>query len=165
MFTVDSGYYLGVYGALGAGATAVQFTMDLTFYLRCTYAAQIIHSRLLYNILRSPMSFFDTNPTGRIINRFSSDIDAIDQMIPFQMADFIWCLMEAIAIIIIISYTTPQFLIVVVPLFTIYFLIQRYYIPSSRQLKRLYSISKSPIFSHFNETVSGAATIRAYGNF
>ena len=163
VLTVDAEYYLEVYGALGGGALIIQLTMDLCFLLRATLAAQKIHRQLLYNILRSPMSFFDTNPTGRITNRFSSDLDAVDQVIPFQMADFMWCLLEAIAIIIIISYTTPEFLIVAVPLLITYYLIQRYYIVSSRQLKRLYSISKSPIFSHFNETVNGASTIRAFG--
>lgn len=108
------------------------------------------------------MSFFDTNPTGRIVNRFSADMDKIDQTIPFLISDFLFCMCEVIAIICIISYSTPSFLYVIVPLFIGYFFIQRYYIKSSRQLKRLESISKSPIFAHFSESVNGASTIRAY---
>ena len=71
--------------------------------------------------------------------------------------------METIAIVAVIGSTTPYFLIVVLPLSGFYLLVQRIYIPASRQLKRLYSISKSPIFSHFGETVSGVSSIRAYG--
>ena len=71
--------------------------------------------------------------------------------------------MESIAIVAVIGSTTPYFLIVVFPLTCLYLLIQRLFIPSSRQLKRLYSISKSPVFSHFGETVSGVSSIRAYG--
>ena len=59
--------------------------MDLTFLLSCAKASQLIHEKLLFRIMRSPMSFFDTNPIGRIINRFSSDIDVVDGQIPFQV--------------------------------------------------------------------------------
>jgi ATP-binding cassette subfamily C (CFTR/MRP) protein 1 len=108
------------------------------------------------------MKFFDTNPIGRIVNRFTSDLDTMDQMIPFALMDFIWCLMECITIVLLISVTTPPFIGIMVPLIGIYFFIQKIYITSSRQIKRLYSISKSPIFSHFTETTNGASTIRAY---
>ncbi len=82
--------------------------------------------------------------------------------IPFILSDFLWCLCEVVAIVCIISYSTPSFLYVIIPLFCFYLMIQRYYVKSSRQLKRLESISKSPIFSHFTESVNGATTIRAY---
>jgi ABC-type multidrug transport system fused ATPase/permease subunit len=122
----------------------------------------MIHHTLLNSIMKSPMSFFDTNPTGRIINRFSTDVDTMDGMIPFQMGDLLWCFMDVVTTLTMICYATPTFLIVILPIIIVFVIVQRFYIVTSRQLKRLYSISKSPIFSHFSETVSGAPTIRAY---
>ena len=83
---------------------------------------------------------------------------------PFSLQiDGLWCLTEVIATIVMISYATPEFLIVIVPILIVFVGIQRFYIVASRQLKRLYSVSKSPLFSHFSETVSGAPIVRAFG--
>ena len=110
------------------------------------------------------MKFFDTVPTGRIMNRFTSDLDTIDGMIPQEILSFTRCLIESIVVILLICVTTPYFIAIVIPLMGVYYFIQKVYISSSRQLKRLYSISKSPIFSHFTETTNGAQTIRAFGH-
>jgi ABC-type multidrug transport system fused ATPase/permease subunit len=158
----DVYYYLTVYAILGMIEVVIKLANDLMYFFRCARASKVVHKNLLNNVLRSPMKFFDTNPTGRIVNRFTSDMDTMDQMIPFELLDFIWCLMENITTVLLISVTTPPFIGIIVPLLGIYFFIQRIYITSSRQLKRLYSISKSPIFSHFSETINGASTIRAY---
>ena len=83
-------------------------------------------------------------------------------LIPSQIANFIWSLCEVITTFIVIASATPMFLCAVVPIIVIFVIIQRLYIVTSRQLKRLYSVSKSPIFSHFSETVSGAHIIRAF---
>ena len=160
--TSKLGFYLGIYAGLGGVECLMEFFRDFLLFSFCARASRVLHERLLGSVMRSPMSFFDTNPTGRIVNRFSADIDKIDLTIPFLIADFFFCVCEVVAIIAIISYSTPRFLYVIVPLFIIYFFIQRYYIKSSRQLKRLESISKSPIFSHFTESVTGAITIRAF---
>ena len=82
-------YRLGIYSALSISEATVMLVRDVLFYTRCAIAAKQIHASLLYGIMRSPMKFFDTNPLGRIINRFSSDIDLMDMQIPFQISDFI----------------------------------------------------------------------------
>jgi ABC-type multidrug transport system fused ATPase/permease subunit len=81
---------LGIYAALGAGGAVFQIAMDLTFLLSCAKASKLIHEKLLFRIMRSPMAFFDTNPMGRILNRFSSDIDVVDGQIPFQVNIFLF---------------------------------------------------------------------------
>jgi len=109
-----------------------------------------------------PMSFFDTTPAGRILNRFSKDQYAVDQSLPRTISMFVVILFAAVSILLVIGVVTPFFLTAVIPLTYIYVLVQQYYIRSSRELKRLDSVSKSPIFSHFDETLNGVATIRAF---
>ena len=152
----------GIYSVISLGEAIVQFGRDMLFFLRCAIVSKLIHKVLLNGVICSPMSFFDTNPIGRIINRFSADIDTLDTQIPWLLSDFFWCFSEVITTIIMISYATPQFLYVMPPIIIFFVAIQRFYIVTSRQLKRLYSVSKSPLFSHFSEMVSGASVIRAF---
>jgi ATP-binding cassette subfamily C (CFTR/MRP) protein 3 len=108
------------------------------------------------------MSFFDTTPMGRVLNRFSKDIYVVDETIPRSFRSFISTFLSVVSTIIVIVVATPYFLAVIVPLLIVYFIIQRIYVNASRQLKRLESVSRSPIYSHFQETLSGVTTIRAY---
>ena len=85
--------------------------------------------------MRSPISFFDTNPTGRILNRFSVDTDEVDGEIPFQLSDFAWSTVEMLGIFFVICYSTPAFSSIILPLAVIYYLLQKYFIASSRQMK------------------------------
>lgn len=126
-------------------------------------ASSGFHKDLLYHVLRSPMSFFDTTPSGRIVNRFAKDIDVVDLVIPQTLESWLFCFLEVISTFIIITMQTPLFALVLVPIGLIYGLIQRIYISTSRQLKRLESVTKSPIYSHFGETLHGVNTIRAFG--
>ena len=155
--------YLLLYSGLGVLQTSLFFLKELTLFLACAAASRTIHKDLLEKVMHKAMGFFDSNPTGRILNRFSSDIDTVDSTIPFQMDDLMNCLLEVSAILVIIVYTTPYFLLILLPLALFYLLLQQLYIASSRQIKRLDMISKSPIFSHFSETVTGAASVRAFG--
>ncbi|XP_049833464.1 multidrug resistance-associated protein 1-like [Schistocerca gregaria] len=161
--TTKRDLYLGIYGALGFGQAIVSYFTILLPLLGFCHAAKAMHATLLNGIMRAPLMFFDTTPIGRIISRFSKDIDIMDTMIPYQMADCLSCVSQVLSIIIVISCSTPIFMILLLPIGLIYYFMQRFYVATSRQLKRLESISRSPIYSHFGETVTGASTIRAYG--
>jgi ATP-binding cassette subfamily C (CFTR/MRP) protein 1 len=87
-------------------------------------AAGILHGKMLSNILRSPMSFFDTTPIGRILNRFSRDIETIDNVLPNLIRSFLNTFFSVMSTIVVISYSTPIFLSVVVPLGILYYFIQ-----------------------------------------
>lgn len=132
------------------------------FALGSLKAARNLHHRLLHNILRLSVSFFDTTPLGRIINRFSRDTDVIDALLPNMMRTWFSMAFALLGTIIIISYSTPIFLSVIIPLMVVYYFIQRFYIATSRQLRRIESITRSPIYSHFGESVNGQSIIRAY---
>ncbi|CAJ0605474.1 unnamed protein product [Cylicocyclus nassatus] len=126
-------------------------------------ASYNLHSPLLHNLLRSPMSFFDTTPLGRILNRCAKDIEVVDMLLPINFRYLGMCVLQVIATLTVIVISTPIFVIVIIPLGVFYFLFLRFYVPTSRQLKRLESIHRSPIYSHFSETIQGAASVRAFG--
>ncbi|GAB6030102.1 Multidrug resistance-associated protein 1 [Chamberlinius hualienensis] len=154
---------LGVYAALGLSNCILTLFSGITLIVGTTKAARRLHSRMLDNILRGPMSFFDTTPLGRIVNRFSKDIDVVDLTIPQTIQTWLMSLYQVLTTILVITIGTPIFLAAAVPLFVLYYFIQRFYVATSRQLKRLESISRSPIYSHFSESVTGSAVIRAFG--
>ncbi|XP_032672071.1 multidrug resistance-associated protein 1 isoform X3 [Odontomachus brunneus] len=155
--------YLGVYGALGIGQAMTSFFCDLAPQLGCWLAARQMHIVMLRAVMRAPLTFFDTTPIGRIISRFAKDVDVLDTSLPPQISDTIYCLFEVVATLVVISYSTPIFIAVILPIGALYYFIQRFYVATSRQLKRLESVSRSPIYSHFSESVTGAPIIRAYG--
>ncbi|XP_054723431.1 multidrug resistance-associated protein 1-like [Uloborus diversus] len=154
---------LGVYGGLGGAETLFTLITAVSLNLACLKAATMLHDGMLCHIMHAPMSFFDTTPLGRILNRFSKDIDTADMTIRFNMRMLLIQSFRALSTVIIISMETPFFIVICLPLAVLYYFLQKFYIPTSRQLKRLESTTRSPIYSHFSETVTGASCIRAYG--
>ena len=108
------------------------------------------------------MEFFESTPSGRIINRFSKDVDAAERTIPESFKSLGRCVFHVLFTVLVIVYSTPWFAVTLVPMFIVYVFVQRYFVASMRQLKRLESASKSPIFSHFSESLTGVSTIRAF---
>ncbi|KAI8342382.1 multi drug resistance-associated protein MRP [Chlamydoabsidia padenii] len=156
-------FYLGIYAAIGWSSTIFSVIQTLTLWVTCAIrSAKVLHSEMLDSVIRSPMSFFDTTPLGRILNRFSKDQHTIDEILPRTFGAYFRVLFSVIATIGIIAFSTPFFMVMVIPLGFIYLYVQRYYLATSRELKRLDSVGKSPVYSHFQETISGVSTIRAY---
>ncbi|XP_030818044.1 canalicular multispecific organic anion transporter 2 [Camarhynchus parvulus] len=153
---------IGVYAALGLLQGLIVLICSFTLAMGGIKAARTLHAALLENKFHTPQSFYDTTPTGRIINRFSKDIYIIDEVIPPTILMFLGTFFTSLSTMIVIIASTPLFAVVIVPLAILYFFVQRFYVATSRQLKRLESVSRSPIYSHFSETVSGASVIRAY---
>eukprot|EP00038_Savillea_parva_P030625 m.79033 g.79033 ORF g.79033 m.79033 type:complete len:1540 (+) comp9265_c0_seq4:864-5483(+) len=154
--------FIGVYGGLGLVNAMMVFLAAVNLAFGAIRASNKLHTKILARVLRAPMSWFDTTPMGRIVNRFSQDVYTIDEMIPRTLGSFTSCAMQVLSTIVVVSLASPIFLAAVVPLGITFYLIQRYYVRTSRQLKRLESVSRSPIYSHFSETLSGVSSIKAY---
>uniref|UniRef100_A0A4W3K651 ATP-binding cassette, sub-family C (CFTR/MRP), member 3 n=1 Tax=Callorhinchus milii TaxID=7868 RepID=A0A4W3K651_CALMI len=172
---------VGVYAALGLTQGVLVMISSFTLTLGGIVAARLLHSRLLHNQLHTPQAFFDTTPTGRIINRFSKDVNVIDEVIPSTFLMFLATFFTSISTMIVIvwvglwmqtfwytlsvfiicSILTPIFLLITLPILLVFW--WRFYVATSRQLKRLESVSRSPVYSHFSETISGSSVVRAYG--
>ncbi|QQP32471.1 ATP-binding cassette sub-family C member 1 [Caligus rogercresseyi] len=155
-------YYLSIYGVYSLAQGVIVVIGFIFMYLACMEAAQSLHNQMLESILKSPMSFFDTTPQGRILNRLGKDLDVLDSVMPMVLRGWISCFLGVLSSLIVVVFTTPVFIIPASVIIICYFFIQRVYVATSRQLKRLESSSRSPIYSFFSETVAGATTIRAY---
>ncbi|XP_054185068.1 multidrug resistance-associated protein 1 isoform X40 [Homo sapiens] len=153
---------LSVYGALGISQGIAVFGYSMAVSIGGILASRCLHVDLLHSILRSPMSFFERTPSGNLVNRFSKELDTVDSMIPEVIKMFMGSLFNVIGACIVILLATPIAAIIIPPLGLIYFFVQRFYVASSRQLKRLESVSRSPVYSHFNETLLGVSVIRAF---
>ncbi|KAH8413308.1 hypothetical protein KR009_009966 [Drosophila setifemur] len=155
--------YLGVYGAFGFGQGVLAYFAVVIVYLGGFRAATVIHNELFKVIIRGSLCrFFDITPIGRLLNSFSGDMEIVDEELPATLDSFMTFIWMVLATIVVISLSTPIFLAVIVPIAFLYYFAQRFYVATSRQLMRLESVSRSPIYSHFGETVTGASTIRAY---
>ncbi|CAG5133932.1 unnamed protein product [Candidula unifasciata] len=143
-------FYLGIYGSL-AGVNSI-FTLARSFLFAYggICAATVVHKRLLSAVLKAPLSFFETTPLGRIVNRFSSDLYAVDDSLPFTLNILLAQAYGMLGTLVITCYGLPWFAICLIPMGAVYFKIQHYYRRTSRELKRLSSISLSPIYAHFS---------------
>ena len=157
------GKYIGIYFAFGIGSAGLVVVQTLILWIFCSIeASRKLHEKMAYAIFRSPMSFFETTPSGRILNRFSSDIYRVDEVLARTFNMLFVNSARAFYTLILVVIATPVFVALVVPLGALYLYIQRYYLRTSRELKRLDSISRSPIYAHFQESLGGITTIRAY---
>uniref|UniRef100_A0A673W799 Canalicular multispecific organic anion transporter 2-like n=1 Tax=Salmo trutta TaxID=8032 RepID=A0A673W799_SALTR len=154
---------VGVYAALGITQGILVMVSSFTLAMGNIGAARKLHYALLDNKFHTPQSFFDTTPIGRVINRFSKDIYVIDEALPSTVLMFLGTFFSSLSTMIVIVASTPIFAVVIAPLTFIYVFVQRFYVATSRQLKRLESVTRSPIYSHFSETITGSSVIRAYG--
>ncbi|XP_039213001.1 canalicular multispecific organic anion transporter 1 isoform X2 [Crotalus tigris] len=155
---------VGIYGVLGVSNSFFLLISIVLASFGTIRASRILHKQLLSNILRVPMSFFDSTPTGRIVNRFAKDIFTVDETIPISLRSWMNCFFMILSTLVIICLATPYFAIIILPLGIVYYFILQFYVATSRQLRRLDSVTRSPIYSHFGETVSGLSVIRAFGH-
>ena len=161
---INASYYLIIYAILGAFYIVISFVREGYIFWGSLTASKKLHQKLLHAVTRARLQFFDTTPLGQLMNRFSKDIEAIDQEVSPVAVGVLGCLASLISIVVLICVITPGFLIAGFFISLVYWAIGAVYIRSSRDLKRLESIQRSPIYQQFGETLSGAVTIRAYGD-
>ncbi|XP_058497006.1 ATP-binding cassette sub-family C member 10 isoform X1 [Solea solea] len=157
----DVKFYLIVYGSIGMANTVFTGFRAILFAYGAICAARTIHNRLLDRVLKATVTFFDTTPLGRILNRFSSDLYSVDDSLPFILNIFLANIFGLLGMLVVISYGMPWVLVPLLPLALLYYRTQQFYRHTSRELKRLCSLTLSPVYSHFSETLTGLGTIRA----
>ncbi|KAM4537961.1 ATP-binding cassette subfamily C member 4-like [Fundulus diaphanus] len=160
---LDLSFYLGIYGGLTATTILFGFMRNMILFTVLVKSAQSLHNSMFNAILRAPVRFFDINPIGRVLNRFSKDIGQVDSMLPWTFTDFIQVFLQIIGVIAVAASVIPWILLLVAPLLGLFIYLRRYFLKTSRDVKRLESTTRSPVFSHLSSSLQGLWTIRAFG--
>jgi len=153
---------LATYAALLAGAVAAQISRAVIFRATSLKVSRMMHDAALWCVLRSPMSWLDITPTGRVINRFSQDLQKVDMEAQNTLTGFVLNLMQLMASVGTVLFYAPYVLIAMLPLLAVYNRLQHSFRNAARELQRLVSRSKSPIYQGVDEAILGVASIRAY---
>ncbi|CCG83568.1 putative ABC multidrug transporter [Taphrina deformans PYCC 5710] len=157
-------YYYGIFAAMSCVTMFVYVCSVWLFILKMVpKSAQVLHTYLLHAVIDAPLSFFTSTDTGTTINRFSQDLTVIDSELPFAFINLVFNLVETIIGAVLMCISAKVFSAVVPPVLLALWVLQKYYLRTSKQLRILDLEAKSPLYSNFIETLSGLTTLRAFG--
>ncbi|XP_020536049.1 ABC transporter C family member 2 isoform X2 [Jatropha curcas] len=156
------GYYILIYALLSLGQVTVTLANSYWLISSSLRAAKRLHDAMLDSILRAPMLFFHTNPTGRIINRFAKDLGEIDRNVASFSNMFLNQVWQLLSTFVLIGIVSTISLWAIMPLLILFYVAYLYYQNTSREVKRLDSITRSPVYAQFGEALNGLSSIRAY---
>lgn len=162
-FGMSIGQYIGIYAGLGAVQALLMFLFSVLLSILGTNSSKVMLREAMFRVLRAPMSFFDTTPLGRITNRFSRDVDVMDNNLTDAIRMYFFTLCNVTAVFALIIAYFHYFAIALVPLYFLFIGAASYYRASAREVKRFESVLRSTVFAKFGEGLSGVASIRAYG--
>ncbi|RWS29225.1 ATP-binding cassette sub-family C member 9-like protein, partial [Leptotrombidium deliense] len=154
--------YLIGYVLLSIATIIISLITNLVHQLSSIRAVRKLHKNMLDCVVRAPTTFFDSTPIGRILNRFSSDMTVVDKKLSTTLPLLLRFLFLCFAAVIVDVIVTPVFIFIAIPIVTVYYLLQRFFRFTSRELQRLDNLTRSPIVAHFNQTLLGLSTIRAF---
>nr|XP_057156088.1 ATP-binding cassette sub-family C member 12 isoform X15 [Pan paniscus] len=155
--------YQWVYTASMVFMLVFGVTKGFVFTKTTLMASSSLHDMVFDKILKSPMSFFDTTPTGRLMNRFSKDMDELDVRLPFHAENFLQQFFMVVFILVILAAVFPAVLLVMASLAVGFFILLRIFHRGVQELKKVENVSRSPWFSHITSSMQGLGIIHAYG--
>ncbi|PNJ89192.1 ATP-binding cassette sub-family C member 10 isoform X8 [Pongo abelii] len=159
----DIRFYLTVYATIAGVNSLCTLLRAVLFAAGTLQAAATLHRHLLHRVLMAPVTFFNATPTGRILNRFSSDVACADDSLPFILNILLANVAGLLGLLAVLGSGLPWLLLLLPPLSIIYYHVQRHYRASSRELRRLGSLTLSPLYSHLADTLAGLSVLRATG--
>ncbi|KAK8931125.1 ABC transporter C family member 2 [Platanthera zijinensis] len=157
-----AGFYNLIYALLSFSQVLVTLTNSFWLIISSLYAAKKLHDAMLKSMLRAPMVFFHTNPLGRIINRFAKDLGDIDRNVAIFVNMFLGQVSQLLSTFVLIGLVSTTSLWAIMPLLILFYAAYLYYQSTAREVKRLDSITRSPVYAQFGEALNGLSTIRAY---
>nr|XP_045012154.1 ATP-binding cassette sub-family C member 10 isoform X2 [Jaculus jaculus] len=159
----DIRFYLVVYATIAGANSLCTLVRAALFAAGTLQAAASLHRRLLGRVLLAPVTFFDSTPTGRILNRFSSDVACVDDSLPFLLNILLANSVGLLGLLAVLGSGLPWLLLLLPALSLIYYHVQHHYRASSRELRRLGSLTLSPLYTHLADTLMGLPVLRAAG--
>ncbi|KAM5342534.1 hypothetical protein ACJ41O_013500 [Fusarium nematophilum] len=162
-YDLSTGVYIAIYAALGLVQALLMFAFSVVLSVLGTNSSKVMLRIAVTRVLRAPMSFFDTTPLGRITNRFSRDVDVMDNNLTDAIRMFFLTMGMITSVFILIIAFYYYFVAALVPLYALFVLAAVYYRASAREVKRFESVLRSHVFAKFGEGLTGVASIRAYG--
>ena len=156
-------FYLATYLTLSLVVGVAGILKFLSVLIASIKASKKLFEDFAWTIFHAPTYWFDTVPTGRILNRFTSDFDSVDSSIADGMGFFLTMCFQLLATLIAGVAVSPIIILVAAVLLSISVYVARLYLPAARDVKRLESVARSPVFEQFQSTIAGVETIRAYG--
>ncbi|KAI9014275.1 hypothetical protein DFJ74DRAFT_681992 [Hyaloraphidium curvatum] len=154
--------YVSVFAGLTAANVSVAVVRAQIFFWMCLTASTTLFNDMLKAILRAPIFFFQVNPLGRLLNRFSKDIALIDELLPMVLYDLAQTVFMVLGILILTAVIMPISLSFIPILLVVFYVLRRVYVTGSRQIKRLEANSRSPVYSAIPTTLEGLPVIRAF---
>ncbi|XP_042495750.1 ABC transporter C family member 3-like [Macadamia integrifolia] len=154
--------FIFVYVVLILGSSICIFTRSILVVTAGYKSATLFFNKMHLCIFRAPMSFFDSTPSGRILNRVSIDQSALDTFIPRQIEELLISVIAFLGTAIVMSLVAWKMLIVFIPMIVTCIWYQKYYTPAARELSRLFGVCQAPIIQHFVESSLGSTTIRCF---
>lgn len=151
-----------IYGALGLLTLLTVYLNNILWAYRGIRAGQLFHDKVLSAILKSEIRFFDSTPVGRILQRFSRDVESVDIHLQWSFDAAVHTLLNVIISLCLIVFVLPISILFFAPILFFYYLIQNDYRRVAREVKRLDSLARSPRYAHFKETLQGLSVIRAF---
>ncbi|KAH8921178.1 P-loop containing nucleoside triphosphate hydrolase protein [Atractiella rhizophila] len=162
-FNQSRGFYISIYGGLGFAQTLFSFLMGLAGVIAGYQASKRLHNAAFRRVIRAPQYFFDTTPLGRILPRFSSDVNVLDNSLNGSIRIVLSTFGQLAGILVIIAIVLPWFIAPLAVISAVFFLIAKFHRPSAREIKRSNNLLRSGVAAHFSESIAGTSTIRAYG--
>jgi ATP-binding cassette, subfamily C (CFTR/MRP), member 1 len=159
----DDSFFFLLYIGIGVGSALLLFIRSLVFAFGSVTASKTLHDGLLQSVLNATSMFFDMTPVGRVLNRFSKDIDTVDARLGLSLQNAVGVIFSVLGALVSVALVTPEFTVALIGVSVAYFFLQRYFSPAALQIQRMESVSRSPIYAHFSETLDGVDTIRAAG--
>ncbi|KAK2508352.1 hypothetical protein MC885_011599 [Smutsia gigantea] len=159
----DIRFYLTVYATIAGINSLCTLLRAVLFAAGTLRAAATLHRRLLCRVLMAPVTFFDSTPTGRVLNRFSSDVACVDDSLPFILNILLANAAGLLGLLAVLGSGLPWLFLLLPPLSIVYYRVQRHYRASSRELRRLGSLTLSPLYTHLADTLAGLPVLRAAG--